>query len=282
MASLHEYFVKDGSGNLTIHQPWPLRGDNGAVLLETIAKLHLDFESRACYVSFYVPDTDQIECPEPFVLNHLSQILDWPENQTQVTMGLGGEAHDARDLLFTGAVYIYSERPVTDENRERMISEGEASGHKLVFRSEDYVAERNKWDKPKAFISHDSRDKPAIAEPLASQLQKLMCPVWYDEYSLKVGDSLRESIEAGLKECHKCVFLLTPNFLQNGGWAKREYDSIFTRELVEQSRVILPVWHEVSRDVVYDYSPMLADRVGLDWSLGVETVARKLLAALEP
>ena len=107
-----------------------------------------------------------------------------------------------------------------------------------------------------------------------------MCPVWYDEFSLKIGDSLRESIEKGLKECSKCILILTPNFLSNGGWAKREYDSIFTRELVERQNVILPVWHSISVDDVYKYSPVLADRLAVHWSMGVEEVSRKLLGAL--
>jgi hypothetical protein len=108
-----------------------------------------------------------------------------------------------------------------------------------------------------------------------------MCPVWYDQFSLRVGDSLRESIEAGLRECHKCILVLTPNFLSNEGWTKREYGSIFSREMVEQKKVILPVWHEISPQEVYQYSPILADRVAVPWSLGVEEVARKLLQAIE-
>jgi predicted nucleotide-binding protein len=87
--------------------------------------------------------------------------------------------------------------------------------------------------KPRAFISHDSRDKTSIAEPIALQLMKFMCTVWYDEFSLHVGDSLSESIEKGLKECRKCILVLTPNFLSDEGWSKREYDSIFTRRETE-------------------------------------------------
>jgi hypothetical protein len=40
-----------------------------------------------------------------------------------------------------------------------------------------------------------------------------MITVWYDEFSLKVGDSLRESIEKGIKECKKCILILTQNYL---------------------------------------------------------------------
>jgi TIR domain len=108
----------------------------------------------------------------------------------------------------------------------------------------------------------------------------MLCPVWFDEFSLKVGDSLRESIESGLKVCPMCIFVLTLNFLAKGGWPKREYEIIFTRELVEEKKLILPVWAGVSRDEVYQYSPILADRVAVDWALGEEEVCRRLFGKL--
>ena len=73
------------------------------------------------------------------------------------------------------------------ELRDRMTAEAEVVGRPAAFRSVDYMNERNKWEKPRAFISHDSRDKTTIAEPIAVQLQRLMCPVWYDQFSLRVG-----------------------------------------------------------------------------------------------
>ena len=221
------------------------------------------------------------ECPEAFALNEVPEILNWPETRVEVRVGFGFETKDAREFVFTGQIYIYSERPVSEALKARLIAEAGDAGHRLTFRSVEYMNERNKWEKPRAFISHDSRDKVSIAEPLALQLQKFMCPVWYDQFSLRVGDSLRESIEAGLKECHKCILVLTPNFLSNEGWSKREYDSIFTREFVEKQRVILPVWHEISAQDVYHFSPILADRVAVLWSLGVEEVAKKLLQAFD-
>jgi hypothetical protein len=43
------------------------------------------------------------------------------------------------------------------------------------------------WD---YFISHASEDKAAIAEPLAKYLAAEKFKVWYDDFSLKLGDSL--------------------------------------------------------------------------------------------
>ncbi len=136
-------------------------------------------------------------------------------------------------------------------------------------------------EKPLAFISHDSRDKEAVAKKIAFGLQRMLCPVWYDEYSLKVGQNLRESIEAGLKECKKCVLVLSPNFISNKGWTKKEFDSIFTREILEEQQLVLPVWFNVTKQQVYEYSPSLLNVKGVVWGeLGGDEVCRRLHDAI--
>jgi hypothetical protein len=127
---------------------------------------------------------------------------------------------------------------------------------------------------------HAFTDKEAIARPLAERLRERVGTIWYDEYSLRVGDSLRESIENGLKRSDRCVIILSKAFLKNQGRAKREFDSIYTREIVEKRKVILPVWVDVSRDNLYQYSPILADRVGVMWSEGIDSVVAKLATSL--
>jgi hypothetical protein len=280
MATLHEYFVKDGGKTLCMSQPSEIRSEDGEVLLEITSRLHLDFEANALYVSFYIPQTIKVDCPSRMVLNGLDTVLGRLKD-VYVEAGLGGqEKAPSTDLKFTGRVYIYSDDPIRPEDIKYIRERSKELGQSVIFRLEDYAVERSKWEKPLAFISHDSRDKKTIAEPLALELYKHLCPVWYDEFSLKVGDSLRNSIEKGLMESHKCIFLITPNFLANGGWAKREYDSVFTRELVERENVILPVWNEVTVRDVYQYSPILADKVAVNWSDGVEEVARKLMRVI--
>lgn len=280
MASLHEYFIKDGSRDLTTHKTLSIQDSIGNILSESIGRVHYDFHARATYISFYIPFSDQVECPEALLLNNIEEMLTWRQ-EVVVQVGFGGiEKEDARELIFTGRVYLYSEKPVSIKLKERMLKEAQIKGHSLVFRSIEYAAERNKFEKPQAFISHDSRDKALIAEPLALHLTKLMCPVWYDSFSLKVGDSLKDSIESGLKECRKCVFIITPNFLGNGGWSKREYNSIFTREIIEKCNLIIPVWHNVSQRDVYNYSSILADRFAVDWSSGIDNVGKKVFVAI--
>ena len=108
-----------------------------------------------------------------------------------------------------------------------------------------------------------------------------MCPVWYDEFALKVGDNLRDSLEKGQKESRKCVLVLSPNFLTNGGWTKKEFNSIFTREILEAQQRVLPVWHEVRKEQVYEYSPSLLNVKGISWEIGSDEVCRRLYVAIE-
>jgi hypothetical protein len=42
-----------------------------------------------------------------------------------------------------------------------------------------------------AFISHSWEDKDDFVRELAEKLQQQRIEIWYDEFSLKIGDSLR-------------------------------------------------------------------------------------------
>jgi hypothetical protein len=175
---------------------------------------------------------------------------------------------------------LYVDDELTQDLIEQIIALGDRYGFSVMVRDRKYVRACSELSKPLAFISHDSRDKDILVRDLAKELSVRLCPVWYDEFSLSVGDSLRENIERGLKEAKKCIVILSPNFIANGGWTKAEFDSIFIREIREKKNVILPVWHNISVDDVYDYCPRLADRVALSSSIGPKELAKKLVEAI--
>jgi hypothetical protein len=114
----------------------------------------------------------------------------------------------------------------------------------------------SEWD---VFISHASEDKDAIARPLADALQVRGLRVWYADFSLKVGDSLRKSIDHGLAHSKFGVVILSNHFFAKH-WPTQELNGLATRE-VNGKKVILPVWHGVTFEDVRQYSPTLADRV---------------------
>ncbi len=50
--------------------------------------------------------------------------------------------------------------------------------------------------------------------PLAESLRKENVEVWYDEFSLKLGDSIRQSIDKGLRQSRFGVVVLSKSFFE--------------------------------------------------------------------
>ncbi len=130
------------------------------------------------------------------------------------------------------------------------------------------------WD---VFVSHASEDKEAFVRPLAERLQTRGLHVWFDEFTLTIGDSLRRSIDRGLVHSKFGVVVISPHFLQKN-WPLIELDGLVARE-VDGKKVILPVWHEIDRDRVAAYSPTLADRLAVSSERGLEHVVAEIMRA---
>lgn len=112
------------------------------------------------------------------------------------------------------------------------------------------------------FVCHASEDKELIARPLALGLQRLGYQVWFDEFSVRAGDGLRRTIDEGLAKCDFGVVIISPYFFRKE-WPQRELDGLTARETYEGRKLVLPVWHNVTRAEVHARSPMLADRLGI-------------------
>ena len=131
------------------------------------------------------------------------------------------------------------------------------------------------------FISHASEDKDIVVRPLAELLREQGYEVWYDEFSLQLGDSLRRGIDSGLKRCSYGIVVLSHNFFGKE-WPQKELDALTTREASEAKKLILPVWHDISAVEVTSYSPMLADKVGVSTKVGLKIVAEKIVEVIGP
>ncbi len=285
MGTIREYFDTDARV-LTMHAVWTLRTKDSVALAEVIAKIAYDFEANAKYWYFYVPAVDDLSLclGALFDSTEFENCRFGPDGDgVYVEMGHAeySERQSNATLQFTRRVHLYLDFDLTQENRALLVTQFFARGYFLSIRDREYARSRSASEKPLAFISHDSRDKDAFVRELAHELATNFCPVWYDEFSLKVGDSLRSNIERGLRETKKCIVVLSPNFLSNDGWGQAEFDSVFTREILEKQSVILPIWLNVDVRDVYAYSPRLADKVGLAASLGVPEVARLLANAVK-
>ncbi|MDQ6712925.1 MAG: toll/interleukin-1 receptor domain-containing protein [Candidatus Dormibacteraeota bacterium] len=131
------------------------------------------------------------------------------------------------------------------------------------------------------FICHASEDKDDFVRPLAKALRAHHLDVWYDEFALNIGDSLREAIDRGLADSRFGIVVLSQHFFQKR-WPQRELNGLVAREIAEDRKVVLPIWHRIDRDQILKYSPPLADVFAVSSVRGMEAVVNVLLKKLRP
>lgn len=133
------------------------------------------------------------------------------------------------------------------------------------------------WD---LFISHASEDKEGLVRPLAELLEKSGVKVWYDDFSLSLGDSLTESINKGLQESNFGLLVISKAFFDKN-WPDYELKSLLTKEL-QGSKVILPIWHNVTPDYVASQNLYLADKKAISSDVGIEKLAFEIIKVVRP
>lgn len=174
-------------------------------------------------------------------------------------VALGNEEEKERNKLHS----VEKKREREQLSHQRAITQELRSQHSLRNQlPNSQIAREVNYD---VFISHASEDKEAFVKPLVEALQSNGYKVWYDGFTLKVGDSLRRSIDNGLINSRYGVVVLSSNFFEKN-WTQYELDGLVTREM-EGHKVILPIWHLVTKDQVQNYSPSLADKKAINSSL---------------
>ncbi|WP_448697836.1 TIR domain-containing protein [Mucilaginibacter sp. AW1-3] len=128
------------------------------------------------------------------------------------------------------------------------------------------------WD---VFISHASEEKDDIAKPLAKMLENAGLRVWIDKSEIAIGDSIRSKIDEGLFNSVFGIIILSQNFFQKE-WTKNEFDALLALEVNGQHK-ILPVWHGVTKEEVFRFSPILAGRLAANTSDGLEQLSAMLI-----
>ena len=141
---------------------------------------------------------------------------------------------------------------------------------------EAQVEEQREFD---VFISHASEDKDDVVRPLAHALQAGGLKVWYDEFEMKIGDSLRRKIDNGLAKSRFGVIVFSKVFLTKG-WTNYELDGLVTKS-VNGEQVLLPIWHNITKKEIIEYSPSLADKLARSTSTHtVEEIAEEIVALI--
>ena len=99
----------------------------------------------------------------------------------------------------------------------------------------------------------------SVVRPIAYALREFGLEVWFDEFELKIGDSLRREIDEGLARSRFGIVVLSRAFFDKG-WPNYELDGLVTRTVTGE-QVLLPIWHNVSKQDVMGYNPLLVDKL---------------------
>jgi hypothetical protein len=240
--------------------------------------------------------------PGPYSLRGISEGLGGPDKKPIHDESLVIAAHFARNFTnyfhyFVGAPqsghpstlpdlnFMLSASILDYENLERAWKENLRPHFANVLpapvavqsaRTMNPTNENYEWD---LFICHASEDKDGFVKPLALELDSRNLRVWYDEFELRLGDSLREKIDRGLSRSRYGVVVLSKAFFDKD-WPQKELDGLNARE-INGRKVILPIWHGISREDVLLYSPILADRVAARSSDGMARILEQIAIAIK-
>lgn len=129
--------------------------------------------------------------------------------------------------------------------------------------------------KPRVFLCHASEDKP-IASKVAHDLVDAGVDTFYDDWSIRAGDSLRNRIDEGIGGCTHFVVLLSRISLLKP-WVQAEIDGGFVKK-IEGTAKFIPLRYELP---VSDLPPLLRGLHSPEISTDhYETAMRNLLSEL--
>jgi hypothetical protein len=89
------------------------------------------------------------------------------------------------------------------------------------------------------FISYASKDRD-FAERLAADLKNSGAGVWFDQWEIKVGDSITQKINEGIRDNDYLAVVLSPDSVASH-WVKKELNAAMMKELNSRSVVVLPI-----------------------------------------
>lgn len=126
----------------------------------------------------------------------------------------------------------------------------------------------------KIFLSHSSKDKEFVRK-LANDLQTSNVPVWFDEWELKVGDSLTTKIGDGIKESGWLAVILSNNSVKSA-WVERELNAGLATELEKRQVYVLPIVIEDCEIPIFLKDKLFADFRG-NYKSGLTSLLRRLI-----
>ena len=129
------------------------------------------------------------------------------------------------------------------------------------------------------FLTHASEDKDDLVRPLAHKLKNEGLKVWYDEFEIRMGDSIVEKVDCGIANSRAGVIVFSPAMMGKP-WPRHEINGMVSR-MIDGEYKLLPIWHRVSKSEVSRFSPSLADRKAGDTSTkSIQLIAQDVASVI--
>ena len=123
------------------------------------------------------------------------------------------------------------------------------------------------------FISYASDDE-AYATQLADSLKHFGLKIWFAPLTLKIGDKLLDSINAGLIASEYGLLLLSKKYIEKQ-WTTYELD-VLHRQHIEQQKRLFPIWHGVGKAELDQWNPGLSGIIALRSTEDLSSIAKKV------
>jgi len=125
------------------------------------------------------------------------------------------------------------------------------------------------------FISYSSKDRD-FAERLAADLRASGAGVWFDQWEIKVGDSITQKINDGIHDNDYLAVVLSPDSVASD-WVRKELNAAMMKELDRRSVFVLPILY---RDC--EIPSLIADKRYADFRKSYEFGFSEVLKVLTP
>jgi hypothetical protein len=229
------------------------KGKEANSILEKINR-EMDLKRIITYQKDLTRKNDEIYRLEKDKSSKVKILSEKQTKKIKLTQDLNKEEQKERDKVKKEQKEMLSmQQSITREmERQKMLTISSTNSTRHL--QNEKLETDKKYD---VFISHASEDKDSFVRPFVESLREKGIEVWYDDFELRIGDNLRRSIENGLKNSKYGIVILSEAFFKKE-WTQRELDGLFVRE-VNGEKVILPIWHKISKNEVMRHSPIIAD-----------------------
>lgn len=129
------------------------------------------------------------------------------------------------------------------------------------------------------FISYSNKDRDFVSK-LAFDLKNLGINVWFDQWDLKVGDSITSKIADAIKAQDYLIAVLSRSSV-NSSWVQKELNTGLMRELEEKRVFVLPIIIE-SCAIPFLLSDKIYADFRKDYSLGLNKLLEVFPNSLFP